>query len=117
MVQVLIQSRTGANTYYTSKPLDVSAFSQCVLDILYTQGSSTSFQVVVEFSHNKTEWYRKSKQNVGTTYATLEDLILYSTEDGNKVYEFAIKHRWMRVAMLVNGDVTGSQIGVAVILD
>jgi len=87
------------------------------LDILYTQGSSDSFQVVIEFSHNKVDWYRKVKQSVGDTYATLEDLILYSAEDGNKAYEFPVKHRWMRVGMLVNGTVTGSQIGVAVVLD
>ena len=116
-VETLIEPRTGANAYYTSKAIDIGDFNQCALDILYTQGSSDSFQVVVDFSHDKVNWYRKPKQNVGVTYGTLEDLILFSLEDGNKVYEFPIKHHWMQVSMLVNGTVTGSQIGVSCVLE
>lgn len=116
-VEQLIAARTGSNAYFMSKALSVEDYDQCVLDILYTQGSSTSFQVVIEFSHDKSNWFRKTKQNVGVTYAALEDLILYSTEDGNKSYEFPIAHKWMRIGMLVNGTVTGSQIAAACILE
>ena len=116
-IRTLLHSVTGANTYRYGDAINIEDYNQCVLHLLYTQGLSISLEVVVEFSHDKSLWFRKVKQEVGATYATLEDLVIHTTEDGNKAYEFPVKDEWMRVGMKVTGTVTGSAVGCTAVLD
>ena len=82
----------------------------------YTKGSLTSLEWKVEFSPDNSAFYQEIFESIsgGTATETLGEHT--TTSDGDFKYALAIKDRYVRLSFKGTGTVTGSSLGVDVVL-
>lgn len=99
----------GADQYPTYQQ------NQLVIYVNLTLGSLTSAQLLVEFSHDNSNWYPETSASISGSTSTdtpIEHSFTSSSINNNRRIPIQIKDRYIRISVKGTGTVSGSSCTV-----
>ena len=97
------------NSYQYSDDVLISNQNRASIDLQWAKGSSTSLEIIVQYSNDQSNWHTEQRVVDGNPMACA-DRVYQFTSGGNKSISFDICNKYMRIGAKVTGTITGATL-------